>query len=279
MRKFGRACKETKCAYRQRPLCVPSKFCAYRQSSVRTVKDLCAYRQNFVHTVKVLCVPSKTFVRTVKDLCAYRQSFVRTVKDLCAYRQSSVRTVIDLCAYRQSFVRTVKKLCAYCQTTLCVSLKCCSKLCKKRAHLPLRSETTMSNRSQSMIAGTEALLTTNILSASLSRTCSIVKLAKHKQRCQRAGRAQDCQTPPVLIRCTSDLDRSQRPSGTYCATLSADGGTNWLRRRNSFASYCARHPHRRNMRNKKPYAALGFKNGGVLRAKPLLTCAPRAANI
>ena len=101
MRKFGRACKETKCAYRQRPLCVPSKFCAYRQSSVRTVKDLCAYRQNFVHTVKVLCVPSKTFVRTVKDLCAYRQSFVRTVKDLCAYRQSSVRTVIDLCAYRQ----------------------------------------------------------------------------------------------------------------------------------------------------------------------------------
>ena len=145
MRKFGRACKETKCAYRQ------------------------------------------SFVRTVNDLCAYRQSFVRTVKDLCAYRQSSVRTVKDLCAYRQSFVRTVKKLCAYCQTTLCVSLKCCSKLCKKRAHLPLRSETTISNRSQSMIAGTEALLTTNILSASLSRTCSIVKLAKHKQRCQRAG--------------------------------------------------------------------------------------------
>jgi len=33
------------------------------------------------------------------------------------------------------------------------------------------------------------------------------------------------------------------------------------------------------MRNKKPYAVLGFKNGGILRAKPLLTCASRAANI
>ena len=148
--RFGGGCRTRRVfcglscpAYRQRPLCVPSKFCAYRQRS--------------------LCVPSEP----------------------CAYRKK----------------------------TSCVSLKCCSKLCK---NCRFGQKRPCLYRSQSMIADTEALLTT---SAGLLRTCSIVKLAKHKQRCQRAGRAQDCRTPPVLIRCTSDIDRSQRPTGTCCAIL------------------------------------------------------------
>ena len=83
--------------------------------------------------------------------------------------------------------------------------------------------------------------------------------------------------PTALLACTSiskfRANACMGRLGRLQAVRTAEHLVAPAERRNSFASYCARHPHRRNMRNKKPYAVLGFKNGGILRAKPLLTCA------